>query len=249
MGVIVQSNGLSIGGLVNGRVSDANEPRNARGAAPERAVQGAAAPSYTTDLSAVRAAIAAASSAMDAALAAGREGAGVLAQAADIARAGAADPDLARLTQAQALPALMQRYAQIVDSVLEVGGGLLAGATLRLPADPDTGPVDLVGEDIRIGGPLVRADAREPSDVAREAQANLARVEAALGRLSGAAQKIGAHSSLLDALDSSLANNVVAELNAESARLLALDVSQKLAGERSSIANAGPQAILALFRA
>ncbi len=44
-----------------------------------------------------------------------------------------------------------------------------------------------------------------------------------------------------------VANDVVPDLDAESARLTALQVRQTLSNSQSSIANAGPSALLSLF--
>jgi flagellin len=214
---------------------------------------------YRTEISGARAALGKASGSLDLALAAGREAANIVSQMRDLARAASAGDDAARAGADQTFKALLQRYDQVVGSAIDAGADVLAGQSLSLEVDPDAPPITVQGFDLRLkadpgaedvlrlstGASL--ADQSSAASAARDADSSLARIDIALGRLSGASQKLAAHDGFLGALDKAVANDVIPDLDAESARLTALQVRQTLSASQSAIANAAPSTLLSLF--
>ncbi|MGE3303549.1 MAG: hypothetical protein AB7M12_10585 [Hyphomonadaceae bacterium] len=198
-----------------------------------------------------RAALEGAIGKLDLALGAGREAANVVAQIRDLARSGAgADADAA-------LKSLLQRYSDIIDGAVAGGADMLAGGATQVSVDPDAPPVTVQGYDLRLkdnpgAEDVLRLSAgaslADAGAAARDADASLARLDTALSRLSGAAQKLSAHDGFLASLESAVGADVDVDLDAEGARLLALQVRQGLAGAGGAIANARPAALLELFR-
>ncbi len=214
---------------------------------------------YRTEIAGARAGLAQASGGLDLALATGREAANIVSQMRDLARAAANGDDAARAAADQSFKALLQRYEQVVNGAVDAGASVLAGENLTLDVDPDAPPITVQGFDLRLkdapgaedvlrlakGAGL--ADASSAAASARDADASLARIDIALSRLSGASQKLAAHDGFLNALDKVVANDVVTDLDAEGARLTALQVRQSLAGAQTAIANSAPSALLSLF--
>jgi hypothetical protein len=121
----------------------------------------------------------------------------------------------------------------------EPGAGVLVigGADMALAAEPAESAVIQVSRGAKAG------DAR----LAEAAQASLERLQAVGGRLAESAKALGAHEQFLGVAETALGAR--SDLNADSARLLALQVRQGL--EQSpgvAIANVEPQSVLALFR-
>jgi flagellin len=219
--------------------------------------------SYRGDIATAQATLTDARGKLDLALAAGREGAGILSQLRDVARAAAngdAATSAASAASGDTFKALLQKYDQVVSGAVDGGAGILAGQSLTLTVDPDAAPIDVQGYDMRLKAQpgaedVLRlssdaniGDAASAASAARDSEASLARMDTALGRLSAAAQKLGSHASFLSALDSSVANAVSPDLDAEGARLTALQVRQSLAGANGAIANSSPSGLLGLFR-
>jgi hypothetical protein len=212
-------------------------------AAPPRPVEDISA-RFSAAPAVAREQLARAVGALDQALAAGREAAGILVEGADLLKTAAKSANGADLAH-QTARAIFQRFDQMVAE----GGPLLSGDVLSAQLDPDSAPVEIVGIDARRGGPIVRIDLESDlTTMARDAQASLARLDSGVAQLSGVAPKLAAHGSFLDRLETGLRANVAPELSAEAARLTALNVSQSLAGADSAILRAAPQTILALFR-
>ena len=211
-----------------------------------------------SDIAASRAILAEAAGSLDLALASGREAAGVVAQMRDLARAAAGGDDAAGIAD-QSFKALLQRYSQIINGAIEGGSDILAGQAMTLDVDPDAPPVTVQGYDmrlkanpgaedvLRLSSSSTLSDSSSAIAAARDADASLARIDTALSRLSGASQKLAAHDGFLATLDATLAKNVDIDLDADGARLTALQVRQTLAGSNASIANSAPGALLSLF--
>jgi len=150
------------------------------------------------------------------------------------------------------------------------------GSDLVVVAGPDGGTTITVGaEDLSVGGANVtisteatvfaaRADdpatsgVDETATAAEVAAEEIAAIEASIDAVSNALGSLGAGGNSLelqnrildrvsDALEVSIGNLVDADLARESSRLQALQVQQQLAIQTLSIANAAPNAILALF--
>ncbi len=215
-------------------------------------------------------------STVDVALAAGESISDVLVEMRAIASQ-AADPsisaeDLSLLNDQYS--ELRDQITRLIDTA-EIGGrNLIAsgGADLVVVAGPDGGTTITVGaEDLSVGGANVTISTETTVFAARDldgdmtdetvaevAQAEIAAIEASIDAVSNALGSLGAGGNSLelqnrildrvsDALEVSIGNLVDADLARESSRLQALQVQQQLAIQTLSIANAAPNAILALF--
>lgn len=184
------------------------------------------------------------------ALGAGQEAQVMLAQVLHLAGSAGAD------AQAQ-LDGLLAGFEERVSGAVRGGARVLAGETLAVGAEPGTAPVEVSGVDLRlkdspgVGDALqVRRGARVgDSNLAQSARASMDALAQAIDRLSVAARALEAHQGFLGAAEGAGVPGVRTDLDADAARLLALQVRQGLdaAGGRS-IANFEPQAVLSLFR-
>jgi flagellin len=169
--------------------------------------------------------------------------------------ADSATPDAARAAQDVAFRAGLQQIGQIADEV----GGLLSGESVSL-TDAATGetfqiaPLDLrlkseagEGDTLQISSDASLATPESAASAATAIAKSIARLDAGLERLSGQSDGLSLHAQLLDRLSSAL-GQPAADVNAEGARLLALQVRQDLAALNTPIANADPSGVLALFR-
>ena len=212
-------------------------------------------------LDAVHESLDAARSQSDLALAAGREGAGLLSQLRDVARQAVSAPDdQSRAGLQNSFQSLLQRYGDTIDAAVDAGAGLLAGQALSVNVDPNAAPVTINGYDLRLkdapgaedalrlSAASSIGDASSAQAAARDADASLARVDSALGRISASTQRLSAHDHFLGALDAGVAAQVNEPADADGARLLALQASQALNGQSAAIGNSTPQALLGLFR-
>jgi hypothetical protein len=182
------------------------------------------------------------------ALAIGHEAQAMLVGVQGIARAGGEQSDLDRLLSA---------FVQRVDAALARGAAMIAGESLLVEAEPGGPPVELKGVDLRLKSApgeedliaVARAARADDPALAQAAQRSLDALQAAMGELVQNLQALEAHQGFLKAAESAL-GGIRRDLDAEGARLLALQVRQglqALGGE--SIANAEPAAVLNLFRA
>lgn len=172
-------------------------------------------------------------SALDLALAAGREALLHLNEIGEAARSGG---------DAQAA---IDAYQAALD---DAQSPLLSGEDLLVDAEPGANAVRVPGFDARLGaGVGVPADASSLSAaaLARAAQDGAAALQKHLNDLDAAASALEAHAGFLDAAQGAGR----ADIDADGARLLALQVKQGLAGSGAAIANAQPQAVLSLFKA
>lgn len=179
------------------------------------------------------------------ALAAGHEAQSMLVQVQALARNGGTQEDL---------DALMKNYAERLDAILGPNGGVAAGEDIAVYAEPGAPPVIVQGADLRLketpgeGDVLAVSAKAQLSDAGLSAavQRSLETLQGAMEKLFNSARALEAHQGFLSAAELAQAAN--ADLDADSARLLALQVSQGLAGG-GAIANVEPQAVLALFKA
>lgn len=214
-------------------------------------------------------------STVDVALAAGESISDVLVELRSIASQ-AADPsisaeDLAILEEQYV--SLRDQITRLVDTA-EIGGRNLiaSGASdLTVVAGTDgSQTINVAAQDLSVGGAnvTISADAQVfvaadtdgdgTATVAEVARDEIAAIEASIGNVSSALGSLGSGANSLDlqnsiltrvsdALEVSIGNLVDADLARESSRLQALQVQQQLAIQTLSIANAAPNAILALF--
>jgi hypothetical protein len=179
------------------------------------------------------------------ALAAGHEAQSMLVQAQALARGDGEQSDLAQL---------MRAYAERLDAILGQGGGVAAGEDIAVHAEPGAPPVVVQGVDLRLKetpgeGDVIAVSANARLDdpaFASAVQRSMDTLQGAMEKLFAAARALEAHQGFLGAAEVANAANV--DLDADGARLLALQVSQGLAGG-GAIANVEPQAVLALFKA
>lgn len=203
-------------------------------------------------------------SAVDVALAAGESISDVLVELRAVASQ-AADPSISAenrsLLQSQFI-SLRDQIARLVSSA-EIGGRNLiaAGASdLTVVASTDgSDTITVAAQDLSVGGSIINIDdTGTPLADAAAAATEIANIETAIGALSNSLAALGAGSQAFglqdrllnrigDALEVSIGNLVDADLPRESSRLQALQVQQQLAIQTLSIANAAPNAILALF--
>ncbi|HRP10626.1 MAG TPA: hypothetical protein PLK37_06305 [Terricaulis sp.] len=179
------------------------------------------------------------------ALAAGHEAQSMLAQAQALARSGGTQEDLATL---------MRNYEERLSAILGSSGGVAAGDDIAIFAEPGAAPVVVQGADMRL-----KADPQESDVLALSAQAKITdadlnqalqrsfeKLQGAMDKLFASARSLEAHQGFLNAAEAAHAAN--ADLDADAARLVALQVAQGLAAG-GAIANVEPQAVLALFKA
>ena len=183
------------------------------------------------------------------ALAIGTEAQATLLQVRELATSGDADAK-------DKLSALLQTFAARVQSALTDSGSLVGGGSLSIQAEPGSAPVQIDGVDLTLKADPDADDVMQVSSeaqlgddgLAAAAQTSLERLQAAMQRLLDAARSLEAHQGFLGAVENTA--GVRGDLDADSARLLALQVKQGLDGlAGKAIANVEPQAVLSLFRA
>ncbi|MFZ2030552.1 MAG: hypothetical protein WAU68_09610 [Vitreimonas sp.] len=157
-----------------------------------------------------------------------------------------ADPNASQGDVGAALHDYAARYSAAAQSNL-----LIKGQSLSVNAEPSSPPLSISGADLSLGGNVlgISSDASTGQDaLSIAAQGSLDRLQGVLDKLGEASSALQAHQGFLGAAQNANAN--VSDLNADSARLMALQVRQGLeaVGNRP-IANVEPQAVLALFRA
>jgi flagellin len=202
-------------------------------------------------------------SAVDVALAAGEGISDILVQMRTIAsQASDASLGAAERTLLQdQYAALGDQINRMIDSATIGGRNLLDGSTATMSVNASTdgsSTIDIDGYDLtnasvltidRTGADLATAGgaATEIADL----DASIDALTNALAGLGGGSQALDLQGNLLsriaDSLEVSIGNLVDADLARESSRLQALQVQQQLAIQTLSIANAAPNAILALF--
>jgi flagellin len=203
-------------------------------------------------------------SAVDVALAAGESISDILVQMKAVASQ-AADTSLTaeqRTVLSEQYASLRDQITRLVDSADVGGRNLIAsGASdLVVVASTDgTQTITVAAQDLSVGGGIVNvATGADPLTDAATAQSEITAIGTAIDALTTALANLGSGSKSLglqdrlmtrisDALEVSIGNLTDADLAKESSRLQALQVQQQLAIQTLSIANAAPNAILALF--
>jgi flagellin len=203
------------------------------------------------------------SSAVDVAVAAGESVSDILVEMRAIASQ-AADASLGASERAllqDQYTALADQIGRLVDSATIGGRNLLNGTTATLTVNASTdGTSTIVIDGYNLTDASVLTISRDAADLSTAAGAatELADIDASIDNLTNSLAALGAGSKSLDlqgklltriadALEISIGNLTDADLAKESSRLQALQVQQQLAIQTLSIANAAPNAILALF--
>lgn len=148
------------------------------------------------------------------------------------------------------LGAVLDDYASNFSAAAQ-GNLLIKGQDISVNADPSSPPLTIAGADLSLGGDVIGVSNNASigdSALSTAAQGSLDRLQGVMENLSDASSALQAHQGVLGAAQNAISG--VTDLNADSARLLALQVRQGLetSGGRA-IANVEPQAVLALFRA
>jgi len=153
---------------------------------------------------------------------------------------------------------LLATIDQLAHSAAFQGVHLLDGsssADLTFKADPaGDSTLSLSPQDFTVGGPVLGLAGTDLSGSADDLASLLGQVNTASGTLSaqlaqlnGQAQQIQTHLGVVSQLANGLSGQP--DLDADTARLQALQIQQMLSGESQGIANQAPQALLSLFRA
>jgi hypothetical protein len=157
-----------------------------------------------------------------------------------------ADPNADQADLAAALQDYASRYGAAAQSNV-----LIKGQALSVNAEPGSPPLTISGADLSLSGGVLGISSNAAaggSALSIAAQGALDRLQGVMEKLGDAGSALQAHQGFLGAAQNAISS--VTDLNADSARLLALQVRQGLeaVGNRP-IANVEPQAVLALFRA
>lgn len=154
---------------------------------------------------------------------------------------------------------LLQTIDQIAGSAAFQGVKMLDGKSsgeLQFKADASgEASISLTPQDFTSGGPLIGLAGADLLGSSADLANLLGRIDTAsqavdeqLGQLKGKGEQIQAHLGLLSQLQSALSSGGSVDLDADTARLQALQVQQALAAQGAGVANQAPQALLALFR-
>jgi hypothetical protein len=178
------------------------------------------------------------------ALAAGQDAQAMLVKVQGLARAG----DQGALTET------LNSFNQRVEAAISRGASVLAGEDIVIQAEPGAAAINIGGVDLRLKNQpaldaliIVSVDASaSDASLGQAAQKSMETLQEAMGRLVDSARALEAHQGFLGAAEAGARG----DFDADGARLLALQVRQGLEGSGAApIANAEPQAVLALFRA
>lgn len=227
------------------------ETRFTRGAAPAPRREDAAPAGDRVEISAqswsaARASVRDGLAQVHLALAVGHDAQGMLLKVQELARTGASQEDL---------DAVLSAFTSRLEMAIAQGGRILAGEDVTVEAEPGGAPVSVAGVDLRLKdapgwGDVIAvpadADAANPAALGRAAQKSLDALQGAMERLLEAARALEAHQGFLGAMEG--VGGVRGDLDADGARLMALQVRQGLEAAGAPIANVEPQAVLSLFR-
>ncbi|HEV2531694.1 hypothetical protein [Phenylobacterium sp.] len=250
------------------RAADAQTTGTTSGAGPDTQTQaadpavvyaGASAPSLSGILS-VQDSLNRAASISDVGINAGQTISGLLSLVREkvAAAQGAAGPG-----QADTLNGDYQQLLQTIDHVAGSasfqGVKMLDGsssADLQFQADPSGATtLGLTPQDFTTAGPvlgLANTDLLGSQDdlatLLGQVDSASSAITAQLSQMSAQSQQIQTHLGVVSQLSSALGGGATPDLNADTARLQALQIQQTLAGQSQAIANQAPQALLSLFR-
>lgn len=246
---------LSAQEAAGGTTSSATPSAPIQASAPPAAADATVQPSAAQSLYATVNGVGQALTASDAADAAGQSVLGLLQQMRDAAGQARA-PDLGADARAQLRAGFQAAAGRIGDAVAGAGvgglnlidGSISSGLKVALG---DGATSSLTPADLTLGGSTLGSPAGV--DTATQAASSFATLGAAIGATStalstlrGQADQIDVHAGFVQQLGQALAGPQ--DDGADSVRLLALQVSQQLAGQTGAMANASPQSVLSLFR-
>jgi flagellin len=190
---------------------------------------------------------------------AGQTISGLLAQAREkitAAQAGGGDADTSALNDDY--QKLLQTIDQLARSASFQSVTMLDGSAtgdLTFKADvTGQASLSLTPQDFTVGGPMIglagtdlTGSSGDLTDLLSQVNAAGAALSGQLSQMNGEATQIQTHLGAVTQLSSALAGGSP-DLDADGARLMALQIQQALAGQPTAIGNQAPQAVLALFR-
>lgn len=208
----------------------------------ETSVQGDRVELSNASLAAARESVRAGVAELHEALAVGHEAQAMLVKVQALARSGGDQAEL---------DAALADYAAKRDAAIARGARVAAGQDVAVQAEPGGAAVTIPGVDLSLGGGVIAIAANaqvSDSGLAAAALGSLETLQGEMSKLLESARALEAHQGFLGAAEAAM--GVRGDLDADSARLLALQVRQGLQAAGSApIANAEPQAVLSLFRA
>jgi hypothetical protein len=157
----------------------------------------------------------------------------------------------------EAIDQILAKLQSAAGDAEAQGARMVRGQSISVTAEPGAAPITIPGLDLQVrnapsSGDLIQVPASGDIDAAAlqsQAKASLDNLRAQLSRLGDARNALDQHSSLLSAASGSATSGVQTDLDAEGARLLALQVRQGLSqSNATSIVNVEPGAVLSLFR-
>jgi flagellin len=153
---------------------------------------------------------------------------------------------------------ILKTIDQIANSASFQGVKMLDGSSgdLSFKADANgDSTITLAGQDFTVGGPVLSLASTSVLGSSGGIAGLLGQVGAASARLSQQiaqmrvqSEQIQGHLSVVGQLQSALSGGQSADLDADGARLQALQLQQALSGQGSGLASQAPQALLSLFR-
>lgn len=178
-----------------------------------------------------------------------------------IAAAQGAGDDKQKATLDADYQKLLQAIDQTARSANFGGTTMLDGSAssdLQFKADPNSdATLSLTPQDFTIGGPvlglasgsLMGSDA-DLASLLSQVNAASASLGAQLSQMTAQSEQIHGHLGAVSQLSGALSNATAPDLDADGARLMALQVQQALqaTGQTQAIANQGPGALLSMFR-
>lgn len=173
-----------------------------------------------------------------------------------------------KVAQAAAAPddrtALDADYQQLLATIDQMAGSaafqgvtMLNGAgsgDLSFKTDPagEAGagltPLDLTTAGLGLAGSALTGSDADLAGLLGQVDAASASAAAQLARLGAQSQQVQTHLGAVGQLQSALAGAAPPDLDADGARLQALQAQQVLAGQRGGVVSQAPQALLSLFR-
>lgn len=154
------------------------------------------------------------------------------------------------------LDAALAAFTGRLDAAIARGASLASGGQVSVQADPGSAPVTIEGVDLSLKAKPTADHVISVSSIASASdpalpaavQRSMEKLQDAMMRLADSVRALEAHQGFLGAAEG--ATHVRSDLNADTARLMALQVRQGLQAAGSApIANVEPQAVLSLFRA
>jgi flagellin len=153
---------------------------------------------------------------------------------------------------------ILKTIDQIATSASFQGVKMLDGSAGDLSFKADTSgeaTITLPGQDFTVGGPVLSLAGSDLLGSSDDIASLLGQVDAAsagltqhLSQMSARSEQIQGHLSVVGQLQSALSGGQTADLDADGARLQALQLQQALSGQGAGVANQAPQTLLSLFR-